>query len=375
MQTKRDYYEVLGVDRKATAEEIKRAYRQCAMKYHPDRNPDDPEAAEHFKECAEAFEILGDAQKRQRYDQFGHEGLRGTGAHDFSGMDARDIFSMFEDLFGDIGLGGGGRRRGGRGARQRGYDLETEVKLTLEQVATGTSHQVEFTRQDTCPTCSGSGAQPGTQAQVCTSCGGRGQVGMRQGFFQMLRTCPACGGEGQVVAEKCPDCKQGRRPRKCRIEVKVPPGIHDAQVIRVGGEGEPGPHGGPRGDLHVVVQVARHKLFERNGDNLVMRVPLSFTQAALGATVEVPGLSGQSELVIKSGTQHGQVYTLKGEGLPNLRTGQKGDLVIQVLVEIPKKLTEEQEQLLRDFAQTEDHEVMPHSSGFWDKIKTYISGD
>ena len=374
MASKRDYYEVLGVEKTATVDQIKRAYRKCAMKFHPDRNPDDAEAEMKFKECAEAFEVLSDAQKRQRYDQFGHEGLRGAGMHDFGHMNAGDIFSMFEDIFGDMGgIFGGGRSRGS-GAR-RGYDLETEVEITLNEVVDGTTSNVEFTRQDICETCKGTGAKPGTSPQTCATCGGQGKVAMRQGFFQMVRNCPACGGAGKIIKERCPDCRgTERRPKNRVIEVRVPPGIHDGQVIRVTGEGEPGTLGGPRGDLHVVVRVKPHELFRRNEDDLILAMPISFTQAALGATVEVPTMNGKHELIIPRGTQHGQTFTVRDQGTPNLRGGQRGDLIVQCFIEIPKKLSERQAELLREFAETEDRSVMPHSRGFWDKIKEYIAG-
>jgi molecular chaperone DnaJ len=377
MSTPRDYYEILEVERGATADDIKRAYRKCAMKYHPDRNPGDTTAEHKFKECAEAFEVLSDPQKRQRYDRFGHQGLRGTGQHDFTNMNSGDIFSMFEDMLGDMGFGGafggGGRRQ--QAGPQRGYDLETEIDIELADVATGATRTVEFTRQDLCEKCEGSGAKPGTKPQKCATCGGRGQVAMRQGPFQMVRACPACGGAGAIITDKCPDCAgSGRAPQDRKIDIKVPPGVADGNIIRVTGEGEPGVRGGPRGDLHVVVHVAAHTLFERNGDDLVMHMPVSFTQASLGAIVRVPTLDKPTDLAIEPATQHGKTYTLRGKGLPNLRSGRAGDLVVQVLVEIPNKLTPRQEELLREFAATENHEVLPHSQGFLDKIKKNILG-
>ena len=382
MPTQRDYYEVLGVERGASATEIKRAYRQGAMRYHPDRNPDDPEAEAKFKECAEAFEVLSDAQKRQRYDRFGHEGLRGTGVHDFSGMNATDIFSIFEDLFsGGGGAGGmgdifGGAGRGGARRARRGYDLETEIEIDLKEAAAGATREVEFTRQDTCETCDGSGAKPGTSPQPCVTCAGQGKVAVRQGFFQMVRTCPECGGTGEKIVDKCADCRgTGRQPMDRTVKVRIPAGIHDQQVIRVPGEGEPGERNGPRGDLHALVRVRPHTLFVRRNDDLVLRMPVSFTQASLGAALKVPTLDGEAELTLKPGTQHGETYTLDDRGMPNLRTGRHGDLVLQVLVEVPKKLSERQEELLREFAETENHEVLPHSRGFWDKIKTYLGSD
>ncbi len=375
MATKRDYYEVLGVEREASVDVIKKAYKRAAMKNHPDRNPGDAEAEARFKEAAEAFEVLNDPEKRQRYDRFGHEGLRGAGMHDFSGMGASDIFSMFEDLFGDLGFGGGFSGRGRR-ATQRGYDLETQVTIDLDDVATGTTESIDFTRKDTCETCSGSGAEPGSQPETCRTCGGHGQVAMRQGLFQMVRACPDCQGAGKIIHEPCDDCRgTGLKPLKRTIDVKIPPGIHAGQVIRVPREGEPGQRNGPRGDLHVVVNVREHEIFTRDGDNLILPAHLSFSQAALGAKIEVPTLDGSEELTIPRGTQHGRTFTVRGAGLPNLRNGHRGDLIVQALIEIPKKLTDKQEQLLRDFAETEDHHVLPQSNGFFDTIKRYIAGE
>lgn len=372
MATQRDYYEILNLERQAGADDIKRAYRKMAMKYHPDRNPGDAEAEKKFKEAAEAYEVLSDPEKRQRYDRFGHEGLRGTSGHDFSHMDVGDIFSMFEDIFGGS-LGG---RRGGGSRARRGYDLETQVQITLLDVARGVEKEIQFTRQDLCPTCSGSGAKPGSEPLACVTCGGAGQVAQSGfgGMFRMVTTCPACGGAGKVFKDKCTDCKgQGRKPKKRVLNVKIPPGIHHGQAIRVPGEGEPGMQGGIRGDLHVVIAVAEHELFTREDDHLILRMPVSFTQAALGATVRVPTLEGQHELTIPPGTQHGQIFRIAGKGLPNLRSGRPGDLAVLLQIEIPKKLTEKQKQLLRDFAGTENHDVMPESRGFWDKIKTYLT--
>ncbi len=377
MATQRDYYEILGLQRGATVDDIKRAYRKLALKYHPDRNPNDPQAEQNFKEAAEAYEVLSDSDKRQRYDRYGHEGLRGSSVHDFSRMDAGDIFSIFEDIFGEA-LGGGrrGRQRG-----QRGYDLETPLDITLEEVARGVERDIEFTRQDHCPTCSGSGAKPGVEPVPCVTCGGQGQV-VQAGFggmFRMVTTCPACGGQGRVVKERCPDCRgTGRKPKKRVINVKVPPGIHSGQAIRIPGEGEPGSNGGPRGDLHVVVRVLKHDRFERQDDHLVYHLPISFTQAALGAKVEIPALGANGEpheLTIKAGTQHGEVLQVKGQGLPNLRSGHRGDLAVVVTVRIPGRLTEKQDKLLRDFAATEKLQVLPPTKNLWGKIKETLSKD
>ncbi len=374
MATQRDYYEILSVERTAGDEEIKRAYRKMAMKYHPDRNPGSKDAEIHFKEASEAYEVLSDSQKRKLYDQYGHAGLRGTSGHNFSHMDVGDIFSMFDDIFGDMF---GGSRRGFRTQTraQRGYDLETGVDITLEEVSAGVEKEVDFTRQDICETCSGQGSAPGSKPVSCPTCGGSGQIAQSGfgGMFRMVSTCPSCGGKGTVIKEKCPSCKgTGRTPKKRVLSVKIPPGIHTGQAIRVPGEGEPGMLGGRRGDLHVVVRVSDHDLFVRDRDDLVLKVPISFTQAALGAKLNLPGLSGSHELTIKPGSQHGDILRINGEGLPNLRSGRRGDLIAVLMLEVPKKLTVKQQQLLREFAETENRDVMPETNGFWDKIKTYI---
>jgi len=369
MATERDYYEILNVSRDADGEQIKRAYRRLAMKYHPDRNPGDEEAEQRFKEASEAYEVLSDEAKRARYDRFGHEGLRGTSGHDFSHMDVGDIFSMFEDIFGGgFGGGGGGRRRG-----RRGPSLETEVELTLEEVAEGTEKEIAFTRQDLCESCQGSGAKPGSEPVSCVTCGGLGKVQRGGGMFRMVMACPACQGQGRVYREKCPDCRGGgQRPRDRTISVKIPPGIHDGQAVRVPGEGEPGGPEGIHGDLHVVARIAEHPVFSREEDHLLLHLPVSFTQAALGAEIQIPTLSGHQTLTIEPGTQYGQQFRLPGLGLPALRSGRRGDLVVVVLIEIPRKLTGEQERLLRAFAETEDRSVMPASRGFWNRLKAYL---
>lgn len=374
MATQRDYYEILSVERNASGEEIKRSYRKMAMRFHPDRNPGDSEAERKFREAAEAYEVLSDAEKRKRYDQYGHSGLRGTSSHDFGHMSAHDIFSMFEDLF----SGGGGRRAGGGGRRgpTRGYDLETQIEIELKDVLHGIEREIEFTRQDICETCEGSGAKPGSEKITCPTCQGHGQVTQVGGMFRISRTCPQCGGAGQIVKEKCADCGgNGRQPKRRVLNVKIPPGIHEGQAVRIPGEGEPGQMNGPRGDLHVVVRVAEHKLFSREQDHLVLKMPVSFTQAALGATVKVPTLDGDADLKIEPGTQHGEMFRVQGQGLPNLRTGRRGDLVVMLLVEIPKQLSERQRELLTEFAELENVDVMPHSHRFWDKIKDYLGLD
>jgi len=377
---KRDYYEVLGVEKSASPEEVKRAYRRMAIKYHPDKNPGNKEAEAKFKECAEAYEVLSDADKRKQYDQYGHEGLRGTGMHDFSRMNVEDIFSMFgfEDFFGSVfgggGGGGGGRRGGGRrGGPARGYDLETGVELTLDEVAHGTEKTIEFTRQDRCPECKGSGAASGTQPSRCPLCGGSGQVAKGGGFFQMVSTCAQCQGTGQIVKNPCPTCRGSSRvPKKRTVTIKVPPGVHEGQGIRVAGEGEPGRDGGPNGDLYVYVRVKPHEFLERDGNDLISVVPISFTQAALGATIEVPSLDGTRQLKVPPGTQYGSLFRIRGQGLPDVRTGRTGDELVQVTIETPANLNARQEELLREFAQTENRNVSPKSNSFFERLKRHL---
>jgi len=372
---RRDYYEVLGVGRNAAPEEIKRAYRQAALKYHPDRNKA-PEAETHFKEAAEAYEVLSDPEKRQRYDRYGHDGLRGVGGmHDFSGMGVEDIFSVFSDLFGG-GFGG----FGGRTARpERGVDIQTVIEISLNEVATGVEKTLRFERADYCDRCGGQGAEPGSQRRSCRTCGGYGQVERQasMGFFvtRTVTECPTCHGRGSVVEKPCRDCSgSGRAPKERVLSVKIPPGIHDGQAVRIRGEGEPSASGTARGDMNCVVRVRAHEFLEREGDHLICRLPIGFTQAALGAQVDVPTLTGTTPLKIPAGTPHGAVFKLSGKGLPNLRSGRHGDEAVQVLIEIPKKLTRRQEELLRQFAATEDKSVLPETKGFFERMKEYLTG-
>ena len=380
MPTTRDYYEVLSVERTADGDEIKRSYRRLAMKYHPDRNPGDEAAEAAFKECAEAYEVLSDPQKRQIYDQYGHEGLRGRGAaaHDFTRMNTEDIFSMFNDIFG----GGMGRGRGGRRVA-RGYDLETEVTIELIDVLNGAERDVEFKRLDVCNTCTGTGAKPGSTPETCQTCAGQGKVQQAGlgGMFRMVTACPACRGRGTFIKDKCETCKgKGRVSKSRSLAVRIPAGIQDGQVVRIQGEGEPpapelSPSGdGVRGDLHVVVRIKEHELFQREGDHLVFEMPIGFSQATLGAEIEVPTLEGKHTLKIPAGTQHGELFRIREQGTPNLRSGRRGDLVVITKIEIPKKLTKAQQKLLRDFAATEDKSVLPESHGFLDKIRDMLGG-
>jgi len=373
---KRDYYEVLGVGKNASTDEIKRAYRRMAMKYHPDKNPGDKKAEAKFKECAEAYEVLSDAEKRQRYDQFGHEGLRGAGMHDFSRMNVEDIFSMFgfEDFF--SGIFGGRRRSSRRAGPTRGYDLETTVELTLNDIAKGAEKTIEFTRQDICGECKGNGCAKGSKPGRCPTCGGRGQVARGGGFFQMVSTCRQCGGSGQVITNPCKKCKgTGRVPKKRVVEIKIPAGVHEGQGIRVAGEGEPGRGGGPKGDLYCYVRIKPHEFLQRDGNDLIAVVPISFTQAALGTTVDVPSLNGTQGLKIPPGTQYGSIFRIKGQGLPNIRTRRTGDQLVQITIETPVKLNAKQEELLREFAKSENKSVSPQSKRFFEKLKKHLGNN
>ncbi len=370
--TKRDYYDVLGVSRDADSANIKKAYRRLAHKFHPDRNREDPDTETKFKEAAEAYEVLADPAKRQKYDQFGHAGLGGVGVHDFSHMGVNDIFSMFTDIFGDA-LGVGGRRQ------QTGADLQTQVELTLAEVLTGAERSIEFARNEICDNCRGSGAAPGSQRHTCGTCGGYGQVEQAGGlgalFGRVITTCPTCNGRGSAVVTPCRTCRgTGRTMVKRCVSAKIPAGIHNGQAIRIRGEGEPAEDGAHRGDLHCYVSVKPHPFLERHNSDLLCRVPVSFTLAALGAKVEVPTLSGKADLKIPRGTQHGQLFRLASLGLPDIRTGRRGDEIVQIAVEIPKKLDKRQEELLRDFAATEDSSVLPETKGFFDKLMKYLSG-
>ena len=366
---KKCYYEVLGVVREAGPDDIKRAYRQAAMKYHPDRASDIPDADERFKEAAEAYEVLSDPEKRGRYDRFGHAGLSGVAGHDFSRMRPDDIFSIFGDLFGAFG---GGHRSG------RGVDLQTEVVLNLADVAKDSELSIDCTRNDCCDRCAGKGGEPGTEATSCVTCGGYGQVERTSGmsFFstRIVTDCPDCRGLGTKFSKPCKQCHgAGRSPKRRVVTVKIPAGVHDGQGVRLRGEGEPGDDGRSRGDLHCYVRIKPHPYLQRHDSDLLCQIPISFTQAALGALVDVPTLTGKTEVTIPAGVQNGELIRLSKLGLPDMRTGRVGDLVVRVVVEIPRRLSEKQEQLLREFAKTEDKNVLPESRGFFEKLKEFMS--
>ena len=372
MSSKRDYYEVLGVTRTATHEEIRKAYKKAALKHHPDKNPGDEESVVRFKECAEAYEVLSDQQKRARYDQFGHAGVTGAGARGAAGgfQDIDDIFDAFGDLF---GMGGG--RRGRRGGPKRGADLQVTVTIDLAEAATGCQKEIELHRKKSCTHCSGSGAEPGSEPETCQYCGGHGQVVQAQGFFRIQTTCPSCRGAGKIIRVPCSDCNgTGRESESVTRLVAIPAGIDHGQSLCLRGEGEAGPQGGPAGDLYVQVQVREHPIFHREGPHLICQIPISYTQAALGATITVPLVIGQDELKIPPGTQPGEVIRLRGKGMPDPRGRQTGDLHVEVQVVVPKKLSEEHERLLRELAKREQTEVHPHQKSWFEKLKDFVTG-
>lgn len=374
MSAKRDYYEVLGVGRQASAKEIADAYRKLAIKYHPDKNPGDEEAIARFKEAAEAFEVLHDSDKRSRYDRFGHAGVEaGGGAHQFT--DINEIFESFGDIFGEGIFGDlfGGGRRGGRRRARKGADVGCEIRLDLLEAAKGVTREVEFERHEKCTECDGSGAKPGSKPQTCTYCGGRGQVVQATGIFRVQTTCPACRGAGQLIKDPCPKCRgQGMVPKRVKRDVIVPAGVDHQMRIRLTGEGEQSPDGGPPGDCYCLIQVAEHPLFHRDGQDLIVRLPISYSQAALGATVDVPTLEGPGPLDVPRGTQAGDVFRLRGKGMPHPTRRGKGDLLVEVQVEVPKTLTPKQEELLRELAAEEHSNVTPQRKKFFEKLKEYF---
>jgi len=376
MATKRDYYEVLGVEKSASEGEIKKAYRKAALKFHPDRNPDDPTAAEKFKEASEAYEVLSDGQKRGLYDQFGHAGLSNAGYQGFSGVE--DIFASFGDIFGDLfgfgGFGGfGGRQR--RTGPQRGRHVEHLLQISFEDAAFGTTEEAEVQRTEPCSECDGSGAAPGSSPVTCSTCGGRGEVIHRQGgLLQIRTTCPSCQGAGSRIEEPCPSCRGGGRQRATvTVKVEVPAGVERGMRIRFAGKGEPGTRGGPPGDLYIVLDVQPHDLFERQGNDVLCQIEIGVAQAALGAEVEVPTLNGPKTLEVPAGIQFGDVLRFRGEGIPRLRGGGKGDQVMQMIVRVPDRLSDRQRELLEEFAEIEGSQVRKDRAGafksLFDKLK------
>ncbi|MES2976169.1 MAG: molecular chaperone DnaJ [Pseudomonadota bacterium] len=381
MATKRDYYETLGVPKNASDEEIKKAYRKLAMKFHPDRNQGDAskDAEAKFKDAKEAYEMLSDAQKRAAYDQFGHAGVDpnmrggpGPGQEGFGGF-----AEAFGDIFGDIF----GQQRGGagRGGRQvfRGSDLSYAMEVTLEEAANGKDAQIRIPTWDACDTCSGSGAKPGTQAKTCTTCNGQGAVQMRQGFFSVQQTCPTCRGSGKIIPEPCTVCHgQGKIKKTKTLEVKIPAGIDDGMRIRSAGNGEPGTNGGPPGDLYIEIRLKKHDIFERDGDDLHCAVPISFSTAALGGEIDVPTLAGKAAIDIPEGTQTGKQFRLRGKGVKGVRSSYPGDLYCHITVETPVKLTEHQRKLMKEFDESLKKGGARHSpsgDSWTDKLKNFFA--
>ena len=373
MATKRDFYEVLGVKSDAPLEEIKKSYRQQALKNHPDRNPGDKEAEQRFKEAAEAYEVLSDTDKRQRYDRYGHAGLEGAAIHDF--RSAEDIMSAFSDIFGGGLFGdffGHSRRRGPR----PGQDLLMKLEIDLEEAARGTTKPVELSRQEYCTDCRGSGARKGTVASTCTYCDGRGQVVQSRGFFQLATTCPACGGEGVRVTDPCQSCRgSGRVATVAHLKVDIPPGVDSGMWLQLRNQGEPGDPAAPRGNLRIQIQVKRHPFFVRQVNDLLCQVPISIAQAALGAEIEVPTLTGPERISVPRGTQSGEVLRLNGRGMPDLNGRGRGDELVEVVVETPRRLTPRQEELFRELAELEHDDVSPRRRSFFEKLRDYFTED
>lgn len=382
MAKKRDYYQVLGVDRNASKEEIRKAYYKLAMKYHPDHNPGDKQAEEKFLEASEAYQALYDENTRKRYDTHGHAGVAGAdgqGAPNFSSFE--DIFSHFADIFGG-GQGGQGGSIfegvfGGGGFGQgirAGASLKCRVSITFEESATGTTKTIELRRNEICSACNGSGAAAGTKPRTCASCGGRGQVYRNQGFFSVAQTCPTCHGKGVSIDKPCTQCNgSGRESKVVRIKVNIPAGIEDGTRLRIPDEGEPSDSGGPRGDLYCYIFVSEHDFFNRQGDDVVCQIPITFSQAALGTELEVPTLKNKARVKIPAGTQSGQIFRLRGLGFKRMRDKYEGDQIVQVIVETPKKLTPRQEELFREMATLEETYVSPQRKGFLDRWKDYFS--
>ena len=364
---KADYYEVLGVSRGASEQELKSAYRKLAMQHHPDRNPDNPEAEDQFKLASEAYQVLSDPEKRAVYDRYGHAGLSGASGFDPSGFSGQDIGDIFGDIFGEMFNMGASR---GATRAQKGRDLRADISLTFEESVFGKQTEIKIRRMEACSTCRGTGAAAGRGPTACAQCGGRGQVRYQQGFFSVARACGACGGTGSVIVEPCKDCRgDGRQPKEHTINVTVPAGIEDGMRIRYQGEGDAGRSGGPTGDLYVVVSVHQHPFFEREGNDLHYVIPISFPQAALGAELPIPTLEGEVKLKIPEGTQSGRQFRLRNKGVPVLNDHGRGDLIVHVAVQIPTKLNKMQKELLRQLGETITVENTPSSRTLFSRVK------
>ncbi len=374
-ESKRDYYEVLEVDRNTSEADLKKAYRKLAKKYHPDLNPGDKVAEAKFKEVNEAYEVLNDPQKRARYDQYGHAGVdpngfSGAGAG-FGDFDFGGIGDIFESFFGGSGFGRSSRSRSGP---QKGADLKYSMEISFEEAAFGLEREINISRHEKCGTCGGSGAKPGTSPSTCTKCGGTGQVQYKQstpfGQFVNVKACDACGGEGKIISNPCPTCNgRGKLKKNVKIKLNIPAGIDDGQTMSLRGEGDPGSKGGPAGDLFVTIRVKAHPLFKRQGNDVTCEMPITFVQAALGAELEVPTLDGKVKYTMPEGTQTGTIFRLKGKGIPFLRGNGRGDQYVKVEIDVPKKLSEKQKELLVQFAETTGDEVYERRKGFFDKMK------
>ena len=362
----KDYYDVLGVSESASSGEVKKAYRKLAMKYHPDRNPGDKEAEDKFKQSTEAYEVLSDSNKRQIYDPYGFDGLKSRG---YQGPDFEDVFSSFGDIFGDIfGFGRAETRRSKQGP-MRGSDLRYDLSISFMDAVHGISKDIEIERPDTCWTCEGTGLRPGYKAETCSACHGRGQVVRAQGFFRMSTTCPECRGEGEIIKDPCADCNGvGLVKSKKKVALKIPAGVDTGAKMRLRGTGEGGRKGGPAGDLYVIIHVAPHEFFLREGDLIYCQYPLNFDQAALGCNLKVPTIHGKKKLKIPKGTQTGQRFTLKNEGVQNLRGNVRGDMIVEVTVVTPKKLTKKQKELLQEFGELERKKEKGNEEGLLQKL-------
>ncbi len=361
---KRDYYEVLGLARTATSQEIKSAYRKLAVQYHPDRNPDNEEAENRFKEIAEAYAVLSDSSKREKYDRYGHSGLsQGDISYDFN-----DIFGGFTDIF-DTLFGGGGRNHP-RGWQQRGNDLQYSLRISFDEAYTGTEKKVRIKRHEHCPECGGSGARPGTGRKTCPTCRGRGNILIRQGFFTMSRTCSTCNGQGEVIEHPCAVCHgEGMAVNDHEVAIRIPAGINDGDTLRVRSSGEAGPGGGNYGDLYIVVGVESHPVFKRSGTDVGLELPVTFSMAALGGEIEIPTPGGRAQLKVPAGIQSGTILELKGEGFPDMNTGKKGRLLATVQVKTPHRLNDEQRKLFEKLREVEDEPV-----SVWDRLKSMFAG-